>query len=93
MAAYYVVAEALTNAAKHACASQVTVDVKADDKHLRLSVTDDGVGGAVPAADPDCSGSRTESRRWAATSHLTSRDHQGTTLAAEIPCAAAVIHR
>jgi Protein of unknown function (DUF5131) len=33
-------------AAKHARASQATVAVDADDKHLRLSVTDDGVGGA-----------------------------------------------
>ena len=68
VAAYYVVAEALTNAAKHACASQVTVDVNADDKLLRLSVTDDGVGGLSRAAVLDCSGSRTEWRHWAATS-------------------------
>ena len=48
MAAYYVVAEALTNAAKHARASQVAVTVDADGERLRLSVTDDGIGGADP---------------------------------------------
>jgi signal transduction histidine kinase len=44
--AYYVVAEALTNTAKHAQASEVTVRAQADDKNLHLSIRDDGVGGA-----------------------------------------------
>ena len=46
VAAYYVVAEALTNAAKYAQASGVRVSVDADCAHLRLSISDDGVGGA-----------------------------------------------
>jgi signal transduction histidine kinase len=46
VAAYYVVAEALTNAAKHARASRVDVCVDTDDANLRLTITDDGVGGA-----------------------------------------------
>ena len=46
VAAYYVVAEALTNAAKHAHPSKVNVSVEADDAHLRLSIRDDGIGGA-----------------------------------------------
>jgi PAS domain S-box-containing protein len=49
VAAYYVVAEALTNAAKHARASVVRVEAEALDGHLRVSVHDDGVGGANPA--------------------------------------------
>jgi signal transduction histidine kinase len=44
--AYYVVSEALTNAAKHAKASSVAVDVEAVDGVLRVLVRDDGVGGA-----------------------------------------------
>ncbi|MEN3281706.1 MAG: hypothetical protein V7607_2846, partial [Solirubrobacteraceae bacterium] len=44
--AYFVVSEALTNAAKHADASSVAVDVEAVDGVLRLCVRDDGVGGA-----------------------------------------------
>jgi signal transduction histidine kinase len=46
VAAYYVVAEALTNAAKHAHASQVTVSAKTHDHTLILSIDDDGIGGA-----------------------------------------------
>jgi signal transduction histidine kinase len=46
VAAYYVVAEALTNAAKHARASRVDVCVETDDANLHLTITDDGIGGA-----------------------------------------------
>jgi signal transduction histidine kinase len=48
VSAYYIVAEALTNAAKHSRASTVTVTVeeKAADDILLLEVSDDGVGGA-----------------------------------------------
>jgi signal transduction histidine kinase len=49
VAAYYVVAEALTNAAKHARASQVTVRVEAGDANLHLAIRDDGIGGADSA--------------------------------------------
>jgi signal transduction histidine kinase len=49
VAAYYVVSEALTNAAKHAVASSVHVDVDASNGALRLTIRDDGVGGADPA--------------------------------------------
>jgi signal transduction histidine kinase len=48
VAAYYVVSEALTNAAKHAQASLIRVDVDDQDGMVRLAVTDDGVGGADP---------------------------------------------
>lgn len=46
VAAYYVVSEALANAAKHANATSVAVDVETTDERLRLSIRDDGVGGA-----------------------------------------------
>ena len=46
VAAYYVVAEALTNAAKHAAASLVNVCVDTHDATLRLLIRDDGIGGA-----------------------------------------------
>jgi signal transduction histidine kinase len=46
VAAYYVVAEALTNTAKHAQASEVNVRVEAEDANLHLCIRDDGIGGA-----------------------------------------------
>ena len=47
VAAYYVVSEALANAAKHAHASVAQVEAQADDGVLHVSVRDDGVGGAA----------------------------------------------
>jgi signal transduction histidine kinase len=52
VAAYYVVSEALTNAAKHSGASHVSVSLAGRDGALLLSVRDDGVGGAMPSGDP-----------------------------------------
>ena len=46
VALYYIVSEALTNAAKHASASHVWVELGADGTDVRLSIRDDGVGGA-----------------------------------------------
>ena len=50
--AYFVVAEALTNVAKHACATRAIVTARVDDDRLELRISDDGAGGA----DPDGSG-------------------------------------
>lgn len=47
VAAYYVVAEALTNAAKHARADVVDVNATTDDDELQLTIRDDGIGGAT----------------------------------------------
>ena len=47
VAAYYVVAEALTNAAKHANASEISVRATTTTGELHLDISDDGVGGAV----------------------------------------------
>jgi signal transduction histidine kinase len=44
--AYFVVAEALTNVAKHAGAQSADVTARVDDSTLRVHVRDDGVGGA-----------------------------------------------
>jgi signal transduction histidine kinase len=46
--AYFVVAEALTNVAKHSRASHAEVEVQVDGGHLRIRVRDDGVGGVRP---------------------------------------------
>jgi signal transduction histidine kinase len=85
VATYYVVAEALTNAAKHAQASLVTVTVEADAGQLRLSVSDDGVGGAVPGGGSGLIGLKDRVEALGGKLRIAS-GHQGTTLAAEIPC-------
>jgi signal transduction histidine kinase len=46
--AYFIVAEALTNMAKHSRAQRASVGVKVQDGALRIDVCDDGVGGARP---------------------------------------------
>jgi signal transduction histidine kinase len=46
VAAYYVVAEALTNATRHAHASGIDIDVLTNGSQLLLSIRDDGAGGA-----------------------------------------------
>jgi signal transduction histidine kinase len=45
---YYVVSEALTNAAKHAHAPLVRVELHSDDRAVRVAIRDEGVGGADP---------------------------------------------
>jgi signal transduction histidine kinase len=90
VAAYYVVAEALTNVAKHAQASLVTVIAQADDKCLHISVADDGVGGASPGGGSGLIGLKDRVEALGGHLQLTSHHHHrhhGTTLSAEIPCA------
>jgi signal transduction histidine kinase len=48
VAAYYVVAEALSNATKHSRATNAVVSVRTDAEALRIHVRDEGVGGADP---------------------------------------------
>jgi signal transduction histidine kinase len=84
VAAYYVVAEALTNAAKHADASLVTVSVDADELQVRLTVADDGVGGANPHGS-GLIGLKDRVEALGGRIDIASRGGEGTTLTAEIP--------
>jgi PAS domain S-box-containing protein len=84
-AAYFVVAEALTNVAKYAQARQAHVRATQDDGCLVLTVADDGVGGATCATGRGLAG--LADRMAALGGHLTvdSSTGAGTTLRAEIP--------
>jgi signal transduction histidine kinase len=66
VAAYYITAEALANAAKHAQASEVMVRAVTVDDKLYLSIRDDGIGGADSRKGSGSSGSKTALTRWAA---------------------------
>jgi signal transduction histidine kinase len=87
VAAYYVVAEALTNAAKHAHATVVRVEAEAVDGDLHVSVQDDGVGGADPARGSGLVGltDRVEALGGRLTLH--SPPGGGTTLEIDLPLA------
>ncbi|MHA7664353.1 GAF domain-containing sensor histidine kinase [Mycolicibacterium sp. HS_4_1] len=85
IAAYYTVAEALTNAAKHAQASMVTVNVDTDATSLRISVADDGVGGAALDAGSGLVGLEDRVAALGGKLRLSSTTGVGTTLLAEMP--------
>jgi signal transduction histidine kinase len=86
VAAYYVVAEALTNTARHAHATRVKVTVKVVDNHLDLMIEDDGDGGADPVNGSGLIG--LVDRVEAVGGHIwvNSPPGVGTSLAAIIPC-------
>jgi signal transduction histidine kinase len=86
-AAYYVVAEALTNAAKHAHASVVRVEADVIDEHLRVSVRDDGVGAADPARGSGLVGLTDRVEALGGRLSLQSPPGGGTTLEVDLPLA------
>ena len=85
VAAYYVVSEALTNAAKYAGASQVQIDLRIDDEALRLSILDDGSGGADPSAGSGLIGLRDRVEALGGMIAIDSPPGGGTRLDVEIP--------
>jgi signal transduction histidine kinase len=85
VAAYYVVAEALTNAAKHAQASHVDISAAACDDELRLTIKDDGVGGAVAGTGSGLIGLKDRVEALAGRLDISSPAGSGTTLTVVIP--------
>jgi signal transduction histidine kinase len=85
LAAYYVISEALTNAARHARASAVQIDLAAPGTVVRLAIRDDGIGGADPAVGSGLTGLRDRVEALGGTFSVTSPAGHGTTLLIEIP--------
>jgi signal transduction histidine kinase len=87
VSAYYVVAEALTNTAKHARASAVTVtaEVGTVDPLLRITIRDDGVGGADLTRGTGLVGLRDRVEALGGQIFVDSPPGAGTTLRAELP--------
>ena len=85
VAAYYVVSEALTNAAKHAHASNVWVAVDRDHGMLRVHVHDDGHGGADPALGSGLLGLKDRAAAIGGTIFIDSPPGKGTSLTAQLP--------
>jgi len=88
VSAYYVVAEALTNAAKHSRASAVEVEVEVAGEVLRVAVSDDGTGGADLARGTGLVGLKDRVEALGGRIFLESRYGAGTSLQAEFPLTA-----
>jgi signal transduction histidine kinase len=87
VAAYYAVSEMLTNAAKHAQASVVRVNVAGGDGKLHVSVRDDGIGGADPSGGSGLVGLRDRVEALGGAISLQSPRGEGTALYLELPLA------
>jgi signal transduction histidine kinase len=83
--AYYVVAEALTNAAKHGHASLATVRIDSGPRALRVTITDDGVGGAQFGRGSGLVGLKDRVEALGGTITLESATGAGTSVSIELP--------
>jgi signal transduction histidine kinase len=85
-AAYFVIAEALTNVAKHSCAHQAAIGLRHSGGTLRVWVTDDGVGGAALGKGHGLQGLDRRLHAAGGKLEVTSPDGGPTTVTAELPC-------
>jgi signal transduction histidine kinase len=87
-AVYYVVAEALTNAAKHAEADSAVVRLSVCGSQARIEISDDGVGGATVRAGGGLRGLAERLEALGARLEVDSPPGEGTTLSGAIPLGA-----
>jgi len=85
VAAYYVVSEALTNAAKHGKASRAAVTVDSGPDTLRVVIVDDGIGGAEFGRGSGLVGLKDRVEALGGTITLQSEPGTGTSLSVELP--------
>jgi signal transduction histidine kinase len=86
--AYYVVSEALTNAQRHARATQIAIRVIESGRILRIEVADDGAGGADERNGSGLQGLRDRVEAMGGALRVASAPGRGTLVRAEIPLAA-----
>jgi signal transduction histidine kinase len=86
-AAYFVACEGLTNAVKHAGATNVRLEVACRDSTLIVSVADDGAGGANVDHGSGLTGLSDRVAALGGRLLIDSGVGCGTTLRAELPCA------
>jgi len=86
-AAYFVTAEALTNVARHSGAQQARVRAEVVGDRLRLTVSDDGRGGARALPGSGLAGLRGRVEALDGTFRLDSPPGAGTRVTVEVPCA------
>ncbi len=86
-AAYFAVSEILTNAVKHSGAERIWIDLHHADGRLRVSVTDDGKGGAVIGAGSGLAGVERRLGTFDGVLAVSSPAGGPTMVTVEIPCA------
>ncbi len=86
LAAYFVVAEALTNVAKYSEATHATVQVERHNGRVVVEVADDGIGGADPGRGTGLSGLADRLAVLEGRLDVESPQGHGTTITARIPC-------
>jgi signal transduction histidine kinase len=86
-AAYYVIAESLTNVAKYAKASHASVEVRALGDRLLVAVSDDGIGGADTAGGSGLLGLEDRVAALGGRLHVESPPGRGTSVRADVPVA------
>jgi signal transduction histidine kinase len=84
--AYFVLAEALTNVAKHAHATRTWVTVARVGETVRVEVADDGAGGAAPSSGSGLAGLSDRVAGLSGTLEVSSPLGGPTTVCAELPC-------
>ncbi len=87
LAAYFVVAEALTNAAKHAGASLIDLEAAVSDGVLTLCIRDDGRGGALTSGGSGLLGLVDRAEALGGRLHVESPPGRGTTILVTLPTA------
>jgi signal transduction histidine kinase len=87
LTAYFLIAESITNAIKHARASRITIRGERCGSTLRIEVSDDGQGGAQISAGTGIRGAIDRVRGVGGDLELDSPAGHGTRLKAQIPCA------
>jgi signal transduction histidine kinase len=85
--AYFVVAEALTNTARHAAATAIFVETELREGKLLVTVRDDGIGGASLASGNGLAGLRDRVVAVGGSLEVESPGGNGTTVRASVPCA------
>ena len=85
--AYFVVAEALANAAKHSHASSIKIRLAEEAGRLRVEVSDDGIGGVDARHGSGLVGLRDRTAAIGGTLRVESANGHGTIVRAELPCA------
>jgi signal transduction histidine kinase len=85
VAAYFICAEAVTNAAKYAGAASMRICIDGNEREMRMEIADDGIGGARPGSDGGLVGITDRAAALGGWLTIDSPDGKGTTIRAVLP--------